>query len=147
MQKDILKTYRGTVGICTLGCRVNQYESRAIAEKLEEKGKNPDIQASLSITQTNGGIINMNRGVDFTNQRTNEASSEISKIVQQGTGGTINLAGEFKGATFDISQSAVNGKINLDGTMNAGTVEQKAGTLTVEAEGVLTVNKMKLEGG
>jgi len=27
-----------TVGICTLGCRVNQYESRAIAERLEEKG-------------------------------------------------------------------------------------------------------------
>lgn len=27
-----------SVGICTLGCRVNQYESRAIAEKLEEKG-------------------------------------------------------------------------------------------------------------
>ena len=27
-----------SVGICTLGCRVNQYESRAIAEKLEKKG-------------------------------------------------------------------------------------------------------------
>ena len=27
-----------TVGICTLGCRVNQYESRAIAEALQNKG-------------------------------------------------------------------------------------------------------------
>ena len=145
---DSTITQSGSTSVMNIGAIVtyNGYYA-AVMEKLEEKGKNPDIQASLSITQTNGGIINMNRGVDFTNQRTNEASSEISKIVQQGTGGTINLAGEFKGATFDISQSAVNGKINLDGTMNAGTVEQKAGTLTVGAEGVLTVNKMKLEGG
>ena len=33
MQNKVL-----TVGICTLGCRVNQYESRAISEYLEERG-------------------------------------------------------------------------------------------------------------
>ena len=36
--RDINTNKAFTVGICTLGCRVNQYESRAIAERLEEKG-------------------------------------------------------------------------------------------------------------
>lgn len=38
MRNDNFNSSAYSVGICTLGCRVNQYESRAIAEKLEEKG-------------------------------------------------------------------------------------------------------------
>ncbi len=38
MRNDNFNSSSRSVGICTLGCRVNQYESRAIAERLEEKG-------------------------------------------------------------------------------------------------------------
>lgn len=115
-----------------------------------------DIDPMIAVTQYGAGTINLN-GVYFFNQETGAASADVSTIVQAdhvdevtgavtATTGTINLAGAYEGATFDITQRAAGGTISLSGTMSAGTVNQTAGTLSVNSSGAMTVDSMSVGG-
>ncbi|MBQ2380316.1 MAG: hypothetical protein II295_08020 [Akkermansia sp.] len=130
----------------------SQYD--VIKGKLEENGVKVDLSPSLAVSHSGAGDINMS-GVDFTAKI--GSSSAISSITQSdyvdekngdvtATTGTINLSGEYKGATFNIDQSAANGTINLNGTMTAGSVAQTAGTINVAKNASMSADSVSVGG-
>ncbi len=130
-----------TLSIGLIKAYNSQYDS--VVKSLQINGKPvPDINPSLTVSQTGTGTINLN-GVYFFNQKTNEASTEKSTITQSG-GGIINLNGAYEGATFDITQKENGGTINLNGNMTAGQVSQSAGTLNIGENVTLTADSVSV---
>lgn len=130
-----------TLSIGLIKAYNSQYNS--VIKSLQINGKPvPDINPSLTVSQTGTGTINLN-GVYFFNQKTNEASTEKSTITQSG-GGIINLNGAYEGATFDITQKENGGTINLNGNMTAGQVSQSAGTLNIGENVTLTADSVSV---
>lgn len=141
-----------TLNIGTIRAYNSQYY--AIKNKLQENGVSVELSPSVELSHSGNGTINMS-GVDFTAEI--GSSTQVSTITQAdhvdevtgavtATTGTINLAGAYEGATFDITQSAAGGSISLSGTMSAGTVNQTAGTLSVKSSGTMTVDSMSVGG-
>lgn len=113
-------------------------------------GEVMDLNASVSIAQTGSGIINIIQGIDLNNYHENSqglASTQSSTISQSG-GGIINLGGAYKGASFDINQTASGGIINLTGSMTAGNVNQETadGVLNIAKGASMTVDSMTVGG-
>ncbi|MBE6418246.1 MAG: hypothetical protein E7033_07260 [Akkermansiaceae bacterium] len=130
-----------TLSIGLIKAYNSQYDS--VIKSLQINGKPvPDINPSLTVSQTGTGTINLN-GVYFFNQKTNAASTEKSTITQSG-GGIINLNGAYEGATFDITQEENGGTINLNGNMTAGQVSQSAGTLNIGKDVTLTADSVSV---
>lgn len=141
-----------TLNIGTIRAYNSQYN--VIKSKLQENGVSVELSPSVEISHSGNGTINMS-GVDFTAEI--GSSTQVSTITQDdhvdevtgavtATTGTINLAGAYEGATFDITQRAAGGTISLSGTMSAGTVNQTAGTLSVKSSGAMTVDSMSVGG-
>ncbi len=134
----------------------NHYYDNVVTS-LKMNGKEVgDIDPKIDVTQSGAGTINLN-GVYFFNQNDKHASTDVSSITQKdyvdeetGTvtaaSGTINLNGNYEGATFNIDQSAANGTIKLNGSMSAGTVNQTAGELSISSTGAMTANSMSVGG-
>ena len=135
---------------------IRAYNSQysVIKNKLEENGVKVELSPSLEISHSGAGDINMS-GVDFTAQI--GSSSAISTITQSdyvdaqtgavtATTGSINLNGQYLGATFDIAQSAENGSIKLNGSMAVNEVNQTAGTINVAAKASMTASSVNVGG-
>lgn len=102
--------------------------------ELESEGKTVEINPSVAITQTGKGEINIIKGIDLNNYHENAAglaSTEKSTITQSG-GGSINLQGDYLGATYDIVQKENGGTIALHGSMTADSVQQSGSKSTLE---------------
>lgn len=126
----------------------------------EYNGEVMDLNASVNITQYGAGSIKIYQGIDLNNYNVDlagVASKDISTITQAdyvdektgsvtATTGTIELSGTYKGASFNITQSAADGTIKLHGTMNGGVVAQTAGTLTVSDKATLNAESMSVGG-
>lgn len=113
-------------------------------------GEVMDLNASVSIAQTGSGIINIIQGIDLNNYHENSqglASTQSSTISQSG-GGIINLGGAYKGASFDINQTASGGIINLTGSMTSGNVNQESadGVLNIAKGASMTADSMTVGG-
>lgn len=118
--------------------------------ELSSDGKTVEINPSISINQTGSGTINIVKGIDFTNQKTGDASSEISEIKQSGSG-SINMNGTYSGVTFDVEQSG-SGNINLNSSMSLNEVKLSdengaGGKLNIAEGAVVTVNSITIDGG
>ena len=141
-----------TLNIGTIRAYNSQYY--AIKNKLQENGVSVELSPSVELSHSGNGTINMS-GVDFTAEI--GSSTQVSTITQAdhvdevtgtvtATTGTINLAGAYEGATFDITQSAARGTISLRGTITAGKVNQTGGPLSVKSSGTMTVDSMSVGG-
>ena len=130
----------------------SQYD--AIKGQLEENGVKVELSPSLDISHSGAGDINMS-GVDFTAEI--GYSSSISSITQSdyvdentgaitATTGSINLNGQYLGATFDIAQAAANGSINLNGSMAVNEVKQTAGTINVAKGASMSADSVSVGG-
>lgn len=115
--------------------------------ELEHEGKKVEINPSVTINQSGEGTISIIQGIDLANQKSGAASTERSYINQSG-GGSINLGGAYKGATYDINQTAAGGTINLTGSMTAGSVNQESaeGVLNIAAGASMSADKMTVAG-
>ncbi len=118
--------------------------------ELGKDGKKIEINPSISITQTGSGSISIVKGIDFTNQKSGEASSEISEIKQSGSG-SINLSGTYSGVTFDVEQSG-SGTINMNSSMSLNEVKLSdengtGGKLNIAAGAVVTAGSITIDGG
>lgn len=119
---------------------------KQIKDKIYELGKEDellkrDLMPSVSVTQTGNGVINL-KGVDFTS---NIGASTEKSLLKQTADGTINLNGDYLGATFNIEQTG-SGKIELasGATMTANQVTV-GGTMNV-AGSLNLVNFTNTEG-
>ncbi len=130
----------------------SQYD--VIKDKLEENGVKVELAPSLEVAHSGAGDINMS-GVDFTAKI--GSSSAISTITQSdyvdektgavtATTGSINLNGQYLGATFNIAQSAENGTINLNGSMAVDEVAQTAGTINVAKNASMSADSVSVGG-
>ena len=113
-------------------------QSKGVSYNMEDgmlstTAKQVEINPSISITQEGSGSISIIKGIDFTNQKTEAASTEISSISQSGSG-TINLSGTYSGVTFDVEQTG-SGAIKLNSSMSLNTVTLDDSTATPIAEG------------
>ncbi len=118
--------------------------------ELSSDGRTVEINPSISISQTGSGSINIVKGIDFTNQKSGEASSEISEIKQSGSG-SINLSGTYSGVTFDVEQSG-SGTINMNSSMSLNEVKLSnengtGGKLNIAAGAVVTASSITIDGG
>lgn len=118
--------------------------------ELSSDGRTVEINPSISISQTGSGSINIVKGIDFTNQKSGEASSEISEIKQSGSG-SINLSGTYSGVTFDVEQSG-SGTINMNSSMSLNEVKLSnengtGGKLNIAAGAVVTAGSITIDGG
>lgn len=118
--------------------------------ELSSDGRTVEINPSISINQTGSGSISIVKGIDFTNQKSGEASSEISKIKQSGSG-SINLSGTYSGVTFDVEQSG-SGTINMNSSMSLNEVKLSdengtGGKLNIAAGAVVTAGSITIDGG
>ncbi len=113
---------------------------------LEYQGEKVEINPSIAITQSGKGTINIIKGIDLTNQKTGAASIEKSSISQSG-GGIINLNGEYKGVTFDITLNGKGGTLNVNSNLSVGTVTQAAGTINVAENATLTADQIVVTSG
>ena len=130
-------------GTMTIGClkAYNTYYD-SIVTSLKDNGQTAEINPSVTITQSGNGTMHLN-GVQFTNQKTGAASTELSSISQSGSG-VINLNGEYKGVTFDVEQTGT-GTINVNGALSTNEVTVSGGNLKVNAD--VTANDVKVSGG
>ncbi len=118
--------------------------------ELSSDGRTVEINPSISISQTGSGSISIIKGIDFTNQKSGAASSEISEIKQSGSG-SINLSGTYSGVTFDVEQSG-SGSINMNSSMSLNEVKLSdengaGGKLNIAAGAVVTVSSITIDGG
>lgn len=118
--------------------------------ELSSDGRTVEINPSISISQTGSGSISIVKGIDFTNQKSGEASSEISEIKQSGSG-SINLSGTYSGVTFDVEQSG-SGTINMNSSMSLNEVKLSdengtGGKLNIAAGAVVTAGSITIDGG
>lgn len=118
--------------------------------ELSSDGRTVEINPSISISQTGSGSISIVKGIDFTNQKSGEASTEISEIKQSGSG-SINLSGTYSGVTFDVEQSG-SGTINMNSSMSLNEVKLSdengtGGELNIAAGAVVTVSSITIDGG
>lgn len=123
--------------------RAYNSQYKVIKEKLTENGVKVELKPSIDLTQSGVGTINL-EGVDFTAEIT--ASPEKSNISQSG-GGIINLNGEYKGVTFDITLNGKGGTLNVNSNLSVGTVTQAAGTINVAENATLTADQIVVTSG
>ena len=144
----------GTVlNIGTVRAYNSQYD--IINGKLQENGVSVELSPSIELSHSGVGTINMS-GANFTEEI--NSSSQKSTITQNDyvdaetgkvttTTGAINLNGEYKGVTFDISQTG-GGNINLNADIQAGAVKQSGtGTITVASDKTLNAESIEISGG
>lgn len=114
-----------------------------------------DMDPTIKLTHSGAGKINLN-GVDFTPEigaavehstitQNDYVDAETGKVTT--TTGAINLNGEYKGVTFDISQTG-GGNINLNADIQAGAVKQSGtGTITVASGKTLNAESIEISSG
>ncbi|MBR4310251.1 MAG: PEP-CTERM sorting domain-containing protein, partial [Akkermansia sp.] len=99
-----------------------------------------DVRPVLELIQSGAGEINIFKGVDFSDHR--KDNIEDSSITQSG-GGEINLGGEYKGVTFDITQEDKGGTLNINGNLAADVVKQDgAGSIVAASGKTLSANSV-----
>ncbi|MBQ9835284.1 MAG: hypothetical protein IJO34_03075 [Akkermansia sp.] len=114
--------------------------------ELESEGKMVEINPSVAITQTGKGEINIIKGIDLNNYHNDAAgvaSTEKSTITQSG-GGSINLQGDYLGATYDIVQKENGGTIALHGSMTADSVQQSGSKSMLELKETASLSATNL---
>ena len=128
---------------------IRAYNSQysVIKNKMQENGVSVELSPSVVLNQSGSETINMS-GVDFTAEI--GSSSELSSIKQSGSG-SINLNGEYKGATFDVKQTGSD-TINVNASMSLNEVtltneNGEGGKLNVAKGATVSVNSITIDGG
>ena len=115
-----------TVGICTLGCKVNQYESEAIAEALTEKG----FKIASCVGICDAYVINT---CTVTAESDRKARQTIRRMISKNPEAYILVTGCYSQVSpEDISR--IEGVDYICGSSNKMTVVQKLCELVARSE-------------